>query len=36
LAIALDFAQAANGQLVLGGRSDRQIGTQAILTLAAA
>jgi signal transduction histidine kinase len=36
LAIALDLAQAANGQLALGGRSDQQIGTQATLTLAAA
>jgi signal transduction histidine kinase len=36
LAIALDLAHAANGQLVLGGRSDQQIGTQATLTLAPA
>lgn len=34
LAIALDLAQAANGQLVLGPRSDHRPGTEALLTLA--
>ena len=36
LAIALDLARAANGQLMLGARSDGRPGTQAVLTLAAA
>ncbi len=34
LAIALDLAHAANGQLVLGPRSDHHQGTEALLTLA--
>ncbi len=34
LAIALDLARSANGQLVLGPRNDHHSGTQAVLTLA--